>query len=895
MKENIEGHCPELTNLLRQPMGFVEKWGIFLAILFACLVLGSVKLCAQTDATTFRGCVKNEANEPMGGVNVIITKVNQKYKVIASARTEKNGMFHVSFLATADSVSLYCSGMSIKAYQENLLNKDSYHDIYVEEKRQMLKEVTVKARKIYAGGDTINYNVASFQSKNDQNIADVLKRLPGITVSDAGKISYKGMPIKNFYIEGLDLMKGRYGIATNNIDPNSVSTVQVLENHQDVKALKNLRPEERASINLKLKEGVKGVFNLIGTMGGGYGDNALWSGEAVATYFRRNSQLLATYKGNNAGSDLETELRSFSDNTSSYTDKLTGIDIPVAPGIDKRYYYFNQSNSATYNNIYRVGLNGNLGINVGILTDRDSRSSQTTTNSLLPDGTCNVVDETIAARQKKETAYGALSFIENKDKKYVKELLSFDYTSLRGNSDVFNENVIKQKDKSENYRLSNQLHLTDRTSKDRGFDFISKINIEKRPQNLFVDTNLYPEILASADMNQWVERKSLVANNQLGLLSSVVLGKLHVSPNVFCNVNHDKLESTLGKYENQLSVTRLNTGVGLEATCKINMFYAELYIPLGYQSLRLNDHNSESLLDSRAFVCEPNLRLTVHVASSHSIILRSSLSNENPGIESLYGQYILNNYRQLSLYSNPSLYRGIWFANKLSYNYKDIFKMIFLDMDLVWNRHKPKMLYGTTYEGVVEKLECLPSNHVADQKSIKLNISKGFDWKRMKMALIVDYNHTDAPILIQGEELFYVAQSVNMKMDISASICNWLSVSHSSTYFTSKNKMDGVGSKTKLSSMNNETNFDVYLPGDVSLTSTLSHYYNSLNEKNKSFVLCDLSAKYSYKRWMFTLQCNNLFNKTTYSRSSSYDLAERIANYHIRQRGVMFKVRYRIL
>lgn len=221
--------------------------------------------------------------------------------------------------------------------------------------------------------------------------------------------------------------------------------------------------------------------------------------------------------------------------------------------------------------------------------------------------------------------------------------------------------------------------------------------------------------------------------------------------------------------------------------------------------------------------------------------------------------------------------------------------MIFLDMDLVWNRHKPKMLYGTTYEGVVEKLECLPSNHVADQKSIKLNISKGFDWKRMKMALIVDYNHTDAPILIQGEELFYVAQSVNMKMDISASICNWLSVSHSSTYFTSKNKMDGVGSKTKLSSMNNETNFDVYLPGDVSLTSTLSHYYNSLNEKNKSFVLCDLSAKYSYKRWMFTLQCNNLFNKTTYSRSSSYDLAERIANYHIRQRGVMFKVRYRIL
>lgn len=894
MKENIEGHCPELENLLKQPMGFVEKWGIFLAILFACLVLGSLRLYAQTNATKFRGCVKTEANEPMGGINVIITKLNQRYKVIASARTEKSGMFQVTFLAKEDSVSLYCSGMSIKVYQENLPNKDSYHDIYVEEKRQLLKEVTVKAQRIYAGGDTINYNVASFQSKNDQNIADVLKRLPGITVSETGKIAYKGMPIKNFYIEGLDLMKGRYGIATNNIDPNSVSTVQVLENHQDVKALKNLRPEERASINLKIKEGVKGVFNLIGTVGGGYGDNALWSGEAVATYFRRNSQLLATYKGNNVGTDLETELRSFDDNF-SHLANLTGIDVPVAPNIDKRYYYFNRSNCATYNNIYRIGVNGNLGINVGALTDRDSRSSQTTTNSLLPDGTNNIVDETIAARQEKETVYGALSFVENKDKQYVKELLSFDYTSLRGNSDVFNENEIRQIDKSKDYRLNNQLYLTDRTSKDKGFDFTSKINIEKRPQNLFVDTNLYPELLACDDMSQWIERRSVVANNHLGLLSSVVLGKLLISPIVFCDVSHDKLESVLGQYENQLSLTRLNTGIGMEAIFRMNNFYAELYLPLGYQSLRLNDYNSESLLDSRTFACEPNLKLTFNVASSHSIKLHSSLSNENPGIESLYGQYILNNYRQLSLYSNPSLYRGIWFANKLSYNYKDIFKMIFLDMDFVWNRHKPKMLYGTTYEGIIEKLECLPSNRVADQKSIRLNVSKAFDWKKMKIALIADYNHTDGPILIQGEELSYVAQSINMKMDISANICKWLSVYHASTYYTSKSKMDGGGATADLISMNNETNFDVYLPGGVSLTSSLSHYYNSLNEKNKSFVLCDLSAKYTYKRWMLTLLCNNLFNKTTYSRSSSYSLTERIANYHIRQRGVMFKVRYRIL
>lgn len=65
--------------------------------------------------------------------------------------------------------------MTINKYQENVSNKDAFHTLYVEEKTQKLKEITVKAQKIYMGGDTINYNVASFLNKNDQSIAEVLK------------------------------------------------------------------------------------------------------------------------------------------------------------------------------------------------------------------------------------------------------------------------------------------------------------------------------------------------------------------------------------------------------------------------------------------------------------------------------------------------------------------------------------------------------------------------------------------------------------------------------------------------------------------------------------------------------------------------------------------------
>ena len=161
---------------------------LFMFLLSLLLLLGIFTMHAQTAVTTLRGCVKTDANSPVSGINVFVSQLNQRYKILGASLTDKNGMFSVSFHTSADSVSLFCSGMTINKYQENVSNKDAFHTLYVEEKTQKLKEITVKAQKIYMGGDTINYNVASFLNKNDQSIAEVLKRMPGITVLNTGQI-----------------------------------------------------------------------------------------------------------------------------------------------------------------------------------------------------------------------------------------------------------------------------------------------------------------------------------------------------------------------------------------------------------------------------------------------------------------------------------------------------------------------------------------------------------------------------------------------------------------------------------------------------------------------------------------------------------------------------------
>ena len=156
--------------------------------------------------------------------------------------------------------------------------------------RSPLDEVTVTAPKMeMKGDDTVSYNVASFRAQEDLVIEDVLRKLPGITVRDNGQILYKAKPIAGLTIDGMDLLKGRYGIATRNISPDHIASVEILENHQAIKALKDLVPSDKTYINLKLKASSRGVFLLSAAAGGGYGDRGLWNAEAAPMYFGHSS------------------------------------------------------------------------------------------------------------------------------------------------------------------------------------------------------------------------------------------------------------------------------------------------------------------------------------------------------------------------------------------------------------------------------------------------------------------------------------------------------------------------------------------------------------------------------------------------------------------------------
>ncbi|MBR6249856.1 MAG: TonB-dependent receptor [Bacteroidales bacterium] len=860
-----------------------------------CVML-SLQMLAQTKESYIEGRIVNEANKPISDVNVFVSKLGHKQEIFTACLSDTDGSFSLFVKTSEDSLCIHVSGFDIAHKEVVCSNKSQKLDITVEEKAQEIKEINVRAPKVYSVGDTINYNVVQFQNKNDISIGQVLERLPGITVTESGKIQYKGLDIKNFYIEGLDLLKGRYGLATKNIDPNAIGTIQILENHQDVKALKDLRPEERASINLKLKSGVKGVFNLFGTFGAGtYESHFMNSKEFISTYFRKNSQLFVTYKDNNTGTDIASELTSFDENDNSRTPTVTDIAMPSAPGIGKQYYYFNKTYAATLNQVFRVGQNGELGANAVYLSDRDRRLSQSTSNTLLPDATRNIVDETFSGTKWTDVISGDLTYLLNNDSTYIKEQVKYDWSSSKASSSLYTIQEVNQNSKVNNYRLYNSFHITKRSNLDGGFEFISKFFAEKKPHSLVVTPCLFPNILDSDEMSQEAETRNISSSNSLQLLSALVLGKARINPSAILNVAKNELNSSLQKYKNDISLNSLDAGLGVNASINLTKLYFSIYVTGKYKLNKLSDRNTNATEDKQRFVVEPIVSLLYKIKPTDEIRLSGSINYTEPTIENLYGEYILTSYKQISYFDDRQLAQTQYQNYLLSYNHRNVLLMLFWGIDVNYVHNNIDILYGSFYDGQVERITSCRTDEVSNSYSTTMRFSKGFDWRRLKIGVLTTYNHSESPLLIQDEVIRYDDNSLKVKMDISCTPFNFVSIGYNGALNLSRSQIHRGASNPTLSTINNVLAVEFNLPYNISVGATATHYYNDRNENNKSFLLGEANAQYSHNRWLFTLTCDNIFDKKDYVFSYSNDLTNNTSAYTLRPRSVMLKVRCRIL
>ena len=844
--------------------------------------------------------------------------------ILGFADTDSKGHYKLEIKTAADSLTLTASGLAIGNHVKIVANRSQRVDFRVKEQTVQLKEVSVRAQKIRQNGDTLNYLVGAYQQQGDRVIGDVLKRMPGIEVADNGGIKYNGKAIKKFYVEEMDLLQGRYGLATNNINAQDVATVQVLENHQPVKMLQGKELSDDVAINLKLKDSAKGTVAINTMLGGGLqqaqtiGDNPLWTAEVVGMYFAKRRQNMTLYKGNNTGDDVSKELTqhySSINSISLYPFCPTGAVMPSGSGLPQNRTFDNHSHILTMNHLEKPNKDTELGLNIAYHNDRIRREGSSESDVFLRDDSHLLTHETMVSETKTNNLNVQARYNWNAQNGFVANVLKFDTnwnsdkvdgllsSELTGTVPVnYGNDRVRQHFDRPQLSVSNTFN-TIRSIGKNTFNLHFSAGYSHRPNTLTVGVDSLlqgTQTAYSQDVNShhiagrfntsYGIRVADVFRFNYGINASANLHGIVTDLDGFAPpAGNNQLSNDLwyNTYCLALSQSYKYETPNLDITLGLPL---ELYTQTLDDKIRNDNHGYTHLLFFPSFSMNWSITrdLWLNAGANYSKTVG------DPG--GIYSGYIMSNYRAFQRSYVEQLSETKNYGANVGLRYRNAIHALFANVGFNYNRTHDNQIYGYSYEGATSVVQAVDQPTVATSYSLSGEASKGFDFLRSTVRFFGGYGLSESERLISHSLYQYHAQGLSFGGSLSFSPFEWVGIVYSSGFSQSRSYTEGhCDQSTTVRSNTQRLSMSVYPTKTLTLALAAEDNYNNLTAENRHAWFGDASAKLKLKHIDLELQLNNLFDQRQYTRVSYSGLDIYTQTSQLRSRTVIGTVRFKLL
>ena len=165
-----------------------------------------------------------------------------------------------------------------------------------------LKEaiVTAEVPPVTMTEDTMIYNSAAFRVPAGSMLEELIKKYPGVEISDDGTIKVNGKTVNRILMKGKDFFGTDKNMALKNIPADVVDRVKFYDKDSDFKRLTGIDDgEEETVLDLQMKKGAdKGWF---GNTDVAYGSHDRYSAKNTTSNFTDNSQMSLILSANNIG------------------------------------------------------------------------------------------------------------------------------------------------------------------------------------------------------------------------------------------------------------------------------------------------------------------------------------------------------------------------------------------------------------------------------------------------------------------------------------------------------------------------------------------------------------------------------------------------------------------
>ena len=874
----------------------------------ACLYLLALVAFSGYTQSSLTGKVLDENDQGLSGATVMVSK-DSTGTILAYGISSGTGEFKVKLDSELDSLFLKVSYISYTTWQQYIQNKDQQLDIQLSPSSEELKEVLVKSKEKEQRGDTLNYSVSAFTDQKDRVIADVLKKMPGIEVMPGGQIKYQGEPIGKYYIEGLDLLEGRYSLANNNIAAKDVSQVQILENHQPIKMLDSLVFSERASLNIKLKKEVTVSGNA--ELGSGFSP-LLWKAKVTPMLFTKKNQAIVTYQANNTGSDVSREIRDFSiadfgreEFNTSKTDWLSIRQLAEPPFSQERWLDNNVHLGST-NYLIRLKKDVDLKTNISYLNDAQQQIGNTQTRFFTPTDTIDLAENTNNDLFR-STLQSKFILERNTKDNYLKNELEINgfWDSQRGAINTGNSQVQQQLSNPFSV-IRNKLRFLQPVGK-QVVTFRSNTGYTEANQSLNVSPGQYEASVndgeAYQELQQTVETNTFFSDNTAGFTKRIQ--GVTVSPEVGISVKNQSLGSQLRIFDTDRTET-LGTDFQNNLDFLSTRFYAtskfvykggdwnlRLTTPVNLRSFDIQDTSLDENQNLSQITFEPSLYVRNKISAFWETSISANLSNDFGDMQQLYYGFIFNNYRNLQRYNSP-------LPENFSQNYfwrlrfRNPLKSLFANLSYSFNRTKRNLLYSNEIGlNAATIFEAIEQDNFSNSHRINAKGSKYFRDLKTTLSLGSNFTISNREQILNGNLADVENQNLGFDLDLESEVTDWLSTSYSGNYSVLQTRFE-ARNFDEIQTQQHQLDLFFYLADNQYFSVNSEYYYNNISDDNQNNYFLNFNYQYTFEDLGIDLNAswNNALNTNEFVRVSNTDFSYVQSTYRLRPSQFLLSLKF---
>ncbi|TXD80773.1 carboxypeptidase-like regulatory domain-containing protein [Subsaximicrobium wynnwilliamsii] len=853
------------------------------------------------------GNLKSEKKQSISGASITITNLEDADNILNYDISDNEGNFSIILNNKSEKLKLNVKSMGYKSVVRIIDNKSQILDFILEEAVTELKEVVLKSNPIIRRGDTLNYSVNSFVQEQDRTIADVLKRMPGIEVLSDGKILYQGKPINKYYIEGLDLLEGKYNLANENLPHRAVSKVQILENHQPIRILDSLVYSDKAALNIKLKN----EYTLTGQAELGSGlTPLLWDANITPLLFTKKQQMLVSYQTNNTGNDAASQLKTLTfedlleqfENNTGKQDWL-GIQKLSTPNFSEKRWLDNNIHLLTGNYLHKLKRDYEVRLNVSYLNDYQQQNGFTNTSFYTPTDTISLMENKYNQLYLNSLETN-LTIQKNTKENYLKNSLQFQgfWDGQIGNIQI-NGTPLSQNLSNRYFKFSNKFKTIFFLGKQLA-SLNSYIRLNQTPQTLKVNPGQFEDLLNNGnpygEVFQEVDLRSFYTNNSLGFTKG--WKQFSFSPNVGFQFENQNLESQistsvnkmlLNAFHNDLDWRRTKLYFDLKTQYKKEKWRVELTTPVNFHRYQIEDEPLQESEELSRLTFEPRLSIIYDANAFWKFNTSASVSNQFGTINQLHYAYILRNYRNIQRINtalpqtfNQTLTAGISYRNPL--------KSFFWNILYTRTQSENNLLYQTQImENGVTELQAIEQDNDRTSQNLSTRLSKYFSKLNTNVALNANFGLQDFQQILNEETSDIETQNFGIGGKIETDITDWFNTEYQAKWAFSNNRIQEQ-SNTTITRQNHLLNLNFYPNENQYFTIKTEYIKNNLFSENTENFFADLVYRYTWKEKNidFELQASNLFNTKNYRTININEFSYVETNFRLRPRQFLFKVRF---